>query len=217
VTASGHHYNVETIQKAVKQTIDSGSSLRGVEKNLKLDVSNEGISTPSFSSVRNWLGRIGLYELQREKEYRTDWIFIIDLTVELGKQKCLVVLGVSQQYLAEFELEKFALFSNKTLVFQQSIIEYITIEIEKIPEGKTILATSDIIESIFGKYKHFSSRCPLKQIGQMILSISLCTMNLATWGFLYKPSKRGILEINETGLGLAAERLHRDRSSQKTS
>ncbi|MEH2382672.1 MAG: hypothetical protein V7K27_27935 [Nostoc sp.] len=42
------------------------------------------------------------------------------------------------------------------------------------------MATSDIIESLFGKYKHFSSRCPLKQIGQMILSISLCTMNLAT-------------------------------------
>ncbi|MHC5771741.1 MAG: hypothetical protein ACYTXI_40585, partial [Nostoc sp.] len=40
-----------------------------------------------------------MYELQREKEYRTDWVFIIDLTVELGKQKCLVILGVSQQYL----------------------------------------------------------------------------------------------------------------------
>lgn len=386
MTAIGHHYNVETIQKAIKQTIDSGSSLRGVENNFKLDVSDEEVSTPSFSSVRNWLGRIGLYELQREKEYRTDWTFIIDLTVELGKQKCLVVLGVSQQYLestvfplerglkhhevqllaleimdstrgelieeklceltaiigcpvqiisdhgsdlekgiklftirypdviytydvthamalllkhelatsekyqsfiqkcsqcrhqlqqtelsflsppsqrsqcryfnvdkligwaqkllncpietlfklaqtdepeilnqilitkfgwlkdyqeeifiwgqmvmmtrtletqlkqnginqesmAEFKLNEFSLFSNKTLVFQQNILQYITTEIEKIPEGKTFLGTSDIIESIFGKYKHFSSRCPLKQIGQMILSISLCTMNLAT-------------------------------------
>jgi hypothetical protein len=36
-------------------------------------------------------------------------------------------------------------------------------------------------------------------------------------GFLYKPSKRGILEINETGLGLAAQRSRRDRSNQKTS
>jgi hypothetical protein len=99
VTATGHHYSVQTIQKAVKQTIDSGNSLRGVEKNLKLDASDEEVSTPSFSSVRNWLGRIGLYELQREKEYRTDWVFIIDLTVELGKEKCLVILGVSQEYL----------------------------------------------------------------------------------------------------------------------
>jgi len=67
-----------------------------------------------------------------------------------------------------------------TLAFQQNIWEYITNEIEQIPKGKTFLATTEVIESIFGKYKHFSSRCPLKQIGQMILSISLCTMNLAT-------------------------------------
>ncbi|MEA5502594.1 hypothetical protein VB735_05630 [Halotia wernerae UHCC 0503] len=59
------------------------------------------------------------------------------------------------------------------------------------------MATSDVIESIFGeqvrvlavsvesklvnpegKYKHFSSRCPFKQMGQMVLNISLCTMNL---------------------------------------
>ena len=77
VTANRHHYDVETVQKAVQQTIDSGTSLRGVEKNLKLDVYEEEFSTPSFSSVRNWLGRIGLYELKREKEYRTDWVFII--------------------------------------------------------------------------------------------------------------------------------------------
>ncbi|MHC5863285.1 hypothetical protein, partial [Nostoc sp.] len=88
--------------------------------------------------------------------------------------------GINQESMTEFELNEFSLFSNQTLVFQQNIIEYITTEIDKIPEGRTILATSDIIESIFGKYKHFSSRCPLKQIGQMILSISLCTMNLTT-------------------------------------
>ncbi len=57
--------------------------------------------TPSFSSVRKWLGRIGLYELNRDKEYRDDWIFIVDLTVELGKEKGLVVLGVSEKLLVE--------------------------------------------------------------------------------------------------------------------
>ncbi|WP_292731063.1 hypothetical protein [Nostoc sp. JL31] len=56
-------------------------------------------AAPSFSSIKKWLGRIGLYELQREKEYRSDWVFIVDLTVELGTEKGLVVLGVSQQRL----------------------------------------------------------------------------------------------------------------------
>ena len=57
---------------------------------------------PSFSSIRKWLVRLGLYELNREKERRDDWIFIVDLTVELGTEKGLVVLGVSQQLLFEF-------------------------------------------------------------------------------------------------------------------
>ena len=41
--------------------------------------------TPSFTCIRKWLGRIGLYEMNREKEYRNDWIFIVDFTLELGK------------------------------------------------------------------------------------------------------------------------------------
>jgi hypothetical protein len=45
---------------------------------------------------------------------------------------------------------------------------------------KKFLATSDVSESIFGKYKNISSKSPIKQIGQMVLNISLCTMNLAT-------------------------------------
>ena len=53
-------------------------------------------------------------------------------------------------------------------------------EISQIPKGKTLLATSDIIESIFGKYKQFSSRTPVKQMGQMVLNISLSTMNLTS-------------------------------------
>ena len=40
--------------------------------------------------------RVGLYELQRERENRSDWLFIIDMTLELGARKCLVVLGISQ-------------------------------------------------------------------------------------------------------------------------
>ena len=46
--------------------------------------------------------------------------------------------------MTKFELNEFSLFSHKTLVFQQNIIEYITTEIDKIPEGRTIIATSDI-------------------------------------------------------------------------
>jgi hypothetical protein len=46
--------------------------------------------------------------------------------------------GINQESMTEFELNEFSLFSNQTLVFQQNIIEYITTEIDKIPELSNI-------------------------------------------------------------------------------
>jgi hypothetical protein len=44
-----------------------------------------------------------------------------------------------------------------------------------IPEGEIFLGTSDVIESIFGKYKLFSQRCPINELGVMVLTIVLVT------------------------------------------
>jgi len=369
----------------VQQVIECGSSYRGVEKTFDLYKELLSQETPSFSSIRKWLVRIGLYELNRQKEYRDDWIFIVDLTVELGSEKGLVVLGVSERLLEEevfpsrrglqhqdvqvlaleimrstkgelieqklteitlkfgrpkqiiadrgsdlqrgiklykqnhpdvidtydvthamalllkheltgsekyqsfiqqcgqcrrqlqqtelsflappsqrsqcryFNVEKllewaenllnspldvlsnlvpniepellktkltdkfgwlasyqnllrdwsqmvqmtrfvetqvklgglnqevFSIFQQHltmkvdfTEEFAQKILSYLTQEISQITSGRTLLATSDVLESLFGKYKHFSSRSPLKQIGQIFLSICLSTMNLTT-------------------------------------
>ncbi len=51
--------------------------------------------------IRQWLGKIGLYELQREKEKRNDWIWIIDLTIKLGTEKCLLILGIRGEVVQE--------------------------------------------------------------------------------------------------------------------
>ncbi|MDJ0743613.1 MAG: hypothetical protein QNJ32_09635, partial [Xenococcaceae cyanobacterium MO_167.B27] len=46
---------------------------------------------------------------------------------------------------------------------------------KKISVNQTFLATSDIIESIFGKYKIFSDSLTYSEINEMILTIVLCT------------------------------------------
>ncbi|MBW4618378.1 MAG: hypothetical protein KME17_03200 [Cyanosarcina radialis HA8281-LM2] len=52
------------------------------------------------------------------------------------------------------------------------------IQSAKIPDSRTGLATSDVIESLFGKYKNFSARCPVQEMGQMLLTLGLSTMEL---------------------------------------
>jgi hypothetical protein len=129
--AKGHHYSAETIQISVQQVIECGSSYRGVEKTFELDKEILTQDPPSFSSVRKWLGRIGLYELTREKETRDDWIFIVDLTGELGTEKGLGVLGVTQQL-----LEQEVLPSKRGLQHQD--VQVLALEIMRSTKGELI-------------------------------------------------------------------------------
>jgi hypothetical protein len=75
---------------------------------------------------------LGYYKLEREKEQAQDWIWIIDHTVQLGSEKCLVILGVRQStlpavnlHLTHEDVEPIALLpvthSNGEIVYEQLI------------------------------------------------------------------------------------------------
>lgn len=93
-----HIYPIYIIILAINQIIWSLSSFRGTEKTFKSFAEIFlNMPTPTYSSIRKWTLRLGLYELNRKREYRKDWIFIVDTTIELGKAKCLIILGISQE------------------------------------------------------------------------------------------------------------------------
>jgi hypothetical protein len=50
--------------------------------------------TPSWYTGRLWLMRLGYYKLHAEKEKADDWVWIIDHSVQIGEEKCLVILGI---------------------------------------------------------------------------------------------------------------------------
>jgi hypothetical protein len=60
-------------------------------------------STPSWYTGRLWLLRLGYYKLNREKKKADDWIWIVDHTVQWGKEKCLAILGIRQSQLPRSE------------------------------------------------------------------------------------------------------------------
>ena len=53
------------------------------------------LAGPAHNTVRNHLLRLGLYEINRAKAVLTDWVWIVDHTVQVGNQLCMVVLGIS--------------------------------------------------------------------------------------------------------------------------
>lgn len=123
--------------------IDCGISLRGAGKVFQLFNPDELSTTPSFTGIRKWLGRIGIYELKRENEYRDDWIFIVDFTVELGKQKALVILGISQKYFQNEVISKNRSLSHKD-------VEVLGLEIMDSTTGELIEQQLDKISKKVG-------------------------------------------------------------------
>jgi hypothetical protein len=62
--------------------------------------------------------------------------------------------------------------------FRNFILAYLRTHIEPLSSNQTLLASSDVLESIFGKYKLFSAERSFKEIGQMVLTIPLFTAKL---------------------------------------
>lgn len=51
-------------------------------------------------TIQNWLLRFGLYELQKKKLKRTDRIWVIDSSIQIGTQKCFWVVGTTKAHLS---------------------------------------------------------------------------------------------------------------------
>jgi hypothetical protein len=68
---------------------------------VSLSVLQLPYATPVWSSGRLWLLRLGYYKLSRPKEQADDWVWIVDHTVQIGQEKCLVILGVRLSALAD--------------------------------------------------------------------------------------------------------------------
>jgi len=105
------------------------------------------------------------------------WEILIVLTRTLEAQ--VKAEGFKRKGLENFEAEISDLKIPYSLwKFKEKIVEYISFETGKITTKNSILATTDVVESLFGKYKKFSSRCPLKDLRQMLLTIPLSTLEL---------------------------------------
>lgn len=50
--------------------------------------------TPAHTTIRQWLLKIGLYKLTSSKYSPSGWFFVVDTSIQMGSQKCVVVLGV---------------------------------------------------------------------------------------------------------------------------
>jgi hypothetical protein len=91
-----HTYSVGHVMWFVSLVLQASSSLRGASQAMArtLALFQLPYAVPAWSTGRLWLLRLGYYKLTRAKEQADDWAWIVDHTVQMGQEKCLVILGV---------------------------------------------------------------------------------------------------------------------------
>ena len=77
--------------------LNAATSLRCASRGMRIAFSGlteQAMSIPQWTTGRLWLLRLGYYKLSRAKEKAQDWIWIGDHSIQMGTQKCLVILGL---------------------------------------------------------------------------------------------------------------------------
>jgi hypothetical protein len=87
---------VGLIELFVLFVLFAGAALRCAARIFQLleQQLNLSLGLPHWSTGRLWLLRLGYYKLTRAKEWAKDWVWLIDHSQQIGKEKVLVVLGV---------------------------------------------------------------------------------------------------------------------------
>jgi hypothetical protein len=104
----GHRYDVLTICFCLQTLQGTSQTLGGLVQQLPLVngvlvrlQARALLGTPCRQTLTLWLWRLGLYLLRQTPPRRSDWIWIIDHTLQWGTNRALVVLGVSAAQLTQ--------------------------------------------------------------------------------------------------------------------
>lgn len=107
----GYRYPLLLILVCVRLVINASSSFRGVSASLQTIFGSysyfENRSIPTPKTVSRWLTQVGHYKLTRQKERAGDWVYIIDNSIQVGKQKCMLILGFRMSQLPQMRALSF--------------------------------------------------------------------------------------------------------------
>jgi hypothetical protein len=93
---AAHGHGPELISLFLRLVLVAGVSLRAVPRVLETINQSLGLSlpVPCWTTGRLWLLRLGHAVLSAPSQVADDWAWLIDHSVQIGRDKCLVILGV---------------------------------------------------------------------------------------------------------------------------
>lgn len=120
-----------------------------------------------FDALYGWV-----HQYRRQVNQWRLWLDVLEVA------KCEVKKnGLSEDTAKNFRKRVAKIKSKRTSVRQlkNELVHFFQEETKHCQDEKPWLGTSDIIESVFGKYKVFSAKTPMKEVGKAILTIPVLT------------------------------------------
>lgn len=93
-----HQFPLGVVAGSLALVLYTGTRLQRVAVVLAMHWHWSGldVAVASYYSVRLWLMRLGLHQLNRPKTQADDWMWIVDHTMQLGERKCLIIVAIRQ-------------------------------------------------------------------------------------------------------------------------
>lgn len=89
--------------KVIKQLLEiklkTSTSFRAVSLSFFIQINsmNLKLKAPTHTTILNWLHKIGYYQLMQPKEKADDWIIILDESIQVGRDKILMIFGIREK------------------------------------------------------------------------------------------------------------------------
>jgi hypothetical protein len=111
-------YPLSIIILCIRLIIIAASPLRTASKSLECTFNTlpelKIYTAPSFTTIKRWVQKVGHFKLLRPKTIATDWMVIIDASIQMGNEKCVLALGCREVNLPKdraLRLEDFEVLS----------------------------------------------------------------------------------------------------------
>src|SRR3972149_995799 len=136
------HYSATIILISLLLILSEGLSLRGARAAFVRCYFWLQRKMPSHTAIRDWIMQVGYYKLTTIQKSQ-DWIGMIDLSIQIGAKKCLLILGVQAS----------TLLKNKPLTFED--VQVLHVELLEKTSGSIIYEVIKKSEEKVGRYGQF--------------------------------------------------------------
>lgn len=211
----GHQYSLGQIMWFISFVLSAAISFRAASQVMQIISPHWAwpLKAPSWQAGRLWVLRLGYYKLMRTKKEASDWVWIVDHTVQIGAIKCLAILGIRLQDLPQKgkslthqDVEPIALLpvtkSNGKIVLQQLKN---TVKITGVPRGIVADHGPDLKSGIEKFCHEYKNTCYIYDIKHKTASILKRVLkNDPDWVLFIKLASQTKNKVQQTSLAALA-------------